>query len=77
MILTTTENIPGRKYEIIGIVIGNGLLSITSKDGSYKALEKLESEALKLGADAVICIKAVTTARGSQSYIGTAVKFID
>lgn len=76
MLLTTTENIPNKKYEIIGIVIGNRLMSFTSKTGGEKALAKLAEEAERIGADAVIAIKPDTTATGSQSYIGTAIKFI-
>lgn len=76
MIITTTENIPGRQYEILGIVIGNRTISLLSKTELSKAIDKMSEEASFMGADAVVAVKPYTTANGSTSVIGTAVKFI-
>lgn len=75
IILTTTENIPGIEYEIIGICIGNKLTWIRSKKASFGALEHLREEAENMNADAVVAIRPDTTPTGSQCYIGTAVRF--
>ncbi len=76
MILTTTENIPGKKYEIIGIVSENRTFSILAKTEIGKVTVKLEAEAEKMGADAVVAIKVFSTSNGGTSLIGTAVKFV-
>ena len=76
IILTTTDTIPNKQYEIIGLVMGNRLTWLTSKGAASTAISRLEEEAIEMGADAVVGIKPDTTATGSQCYIGTAVKFI-
>lgn len=76
IILTTTDTIPNKKYEIIGLVMGNHLTWFSSKGASSSALARLEAEAIEMGANAVIGIKPDTTSTGSQCYLGTAVKFI-
>jgi uncharacterized protein YbjQ (UPF0145 family) len=77
MLVTTTERIPGRDYEIIGEIfglatrsknvfkdIGAGLKSIVGgeiksytdmqREARDQAIERLKSEASKIGADAVV-----------------------
>lgn len=76
MILTTTEQIPGKKIEIMGVVLGNRLVSFMSKTEATKALAKIEEEAKGMGADAVVALKPYTTSNGSTCFIGTAVKFV-
>ncbi len=77
IILTTTDTIPNKKYEIIGLVMGHHLTWFSSKEAASSALTRLEAEAIEMGADAVIGIKPYTTSTtGSQCYLGTAVKFI-
>ncbi|MGL5438163.1 MAG: heavy metal-binding domain-containing protein [Metamycoplasmataceae bacterium] len=77
MILTTTDIIPGKQYEIIGLVFGNRTISIFNKTQMEKAIKKLEEQATELKADAVIGIRPYTAnATGSTCIIGTAVKFI-
>ncbi|MGL5522211.1 MAG: heavy metal-binding domain-containing protein [Metamycoplasmataceae bacterium] len=76
MILTTTDLIPGKQYEIIGIIFGNRTISLFNKTEMEKAISKLEDQAAKLKADAVVGIRPYTAANGSTCIIGTAVKFI-
>lgn len=77
IMLTTTDHIPHRKYEILGLVMGNRLLWWTTKGASRTALERLKEAAIDMGADAVIGIKPDKSFTRSQCYIGTAIKFID
>jgi len=77
MIVTTTENIPGKKYEIIGFVSANRTMSILAKTEISKCKNKLISEAEGLGADAIIAVRVFSTANSSTAMYGTAVKFIE
>ncbi len=77
IVLTTTDTIPGKEYEIIGLVMGNRLTWLTSKGAAGTAISRLEEEAIAMGADAVIGIRPDTTSSGSQCYLGTAIKFIN
>ncbi len=76
ILLTTTDHIPDKKYEIIGIVSENRSFSIFAKTEISKVVVKLQDEAEKMGADAVVGIKVFTTSRNGTSLMGTAVKFI-
>ncbi|MGL4183883.1 MAG: heavy metal-binding domain-containing protein [Metamycoplasmataceae bacterium] len=76
MILTTTDLIPEKKYEIIGLIFGNRTISIFNKTEMEKAINKLKDEAIKLSADAVVGIRPYTASNGSTCIIGTAVKFV-
>lgn len=76
MIVTTTDLIPGKEYEIINLVYGNRTMSFLSKTELSKAVEKMTSDAKLLGADAVVGVKPYTTPNGGTCVIGTAVKFI-
>ena len=102
MLKTTTDIIPGRSYEILGIVMGSfvnskdfvkdigaGLKSIVGgelksytkmmEESRSKAMEKIEYEAVSLGADAIIGIRFTTSAimQGASEILvtGTAIKF--
>lgn len=91
ILVTTTENIPGRKYEIIGEDFGAGLKSIVG--GEIKAytsmltesrdqsIARLRQNAAEMGADAVVMMRfdSGSIAGDMQSVVayGTAVKFID
>lgn len=70
MIITTTELIPGEKYEIIDIIMGETIWIHKTIFGNYKYLS-IEWEAENLGANAVVGVK--TTLNGQ--YMGTAVNF--
>ncbi len=101
MIVTTTENIPGYKTELLGIVFGNtvrakhigkdilaGLKNIIGgelreytemlADARAEAMDRMISEAEKLGADAVVNVRFTTseTMAGAAELLayGTAVK---
>ncbi|MGL4343303.1 MAG: heavy metal-binding domain-containing protein [Metamycoplasmataceae bacterium] len=76
MIITTTENIPGKKYQIIGFINANRTMSIFSKTEIEKAHNKLKENAREIGADAVVSVRIFTTPNGSTSIYGTAVKYI-
>ncbi|MGL4950705.1 MAG: heavy metal-binding domain-containing protein [Mycoplasma sp.] len=76
MLLSTTDTIPNKQYEILGVVTGNRIISIMSKTEITKAMEKMKEEARSMGADAVIGIKPYTTANNSTGVIGTAIKYI-
>ncbi len=76
IILTTTDSIPGKEYEIIGLVRGNRFRWFTSKEDAEIAISRLEEEAIAMGADAVIGIRPDTTSV-EQCYLGTAIKFIN
>lgn len=76
MIITTTDLIPNKEYEILGVVFGNRLVSVTSKTEGEKAIKKMKSEAKDLNADAIVGVRSYTTKNGSTCFYGTAVKFI-
>ena len=103
MIVTTTENIPGKQYEILGIAKGNmiqtknigrdisqGLKSIVG--GELKNYVKMMNESRAIatkrmiedaeaqGADAIVCMRYVTSmisaGAAEITAYGTAVKFV-
>ncbi len=79
IITTTTESIPGKEYEIIGVISSDSLsvsskLMIQHKGLDNNNLEKLKQVAQDLGADAVVGIR-ISHDYGRETYIGTAVKF--
>lgn len=76
MITTTTDIIPGYTYKIINVIFSTRIISIFSKTEGEKALSKLIDEAKYVGAEAIVGIKAYTTANGSTCLMGTAVKLI-
>ncbi len=75
MLVTTTEQIPGKTYQIIGTVYSNRTMSLFAKTEIAKAEAKMIEEAKTLGADAIVCIRIFTTANGGTGIFGTAVKF--
>jgi len=77
MLIITSENIPGKKYEIIGFVCANRTMSIFAKTEIDKVKNKLINEAEALGADAIIAVKLFSTANSSTAMYGTAVKFVE
>ena len=77
MLVATVDYIPDRKYDIIGMVSGNRLVSLFSKTEINKAVDKLVEEAKAMGADAIIGLRPYTTKNGSTCVIGTAIKFKD
>ncbi len=76
MLVITSENIPGKKYEIIGFVSANRTISIFAKTEIRKVKNKLISEAEELGADAIIAVRLFATSNNSTAMYGTAVKFV-
>lgn len=102
MLFTTTEQVMGREYEILGLVkgatiqsknigkdFGAGLKSIVGgelkgytemmEEARDVAMQRMEEEAKRLGADAIVCIRFSTSAimQGAAEVMayGTAVKF--
>ncbi|ANZ63848.1 hypothetical protein AYR62_06915 [Secundilactobacillus paracollinoides] len=102
ILVTTTENIPGKKYDVIGEVfglttqsknivcnIGAGLKNLVGgeiKDYTQMmieardvAIERLRSNAVDLGADAVVMMRfdpgSISDDMQSVAAYGTAVKF--
>lgn len=102
MLITTTEKIPGKEYEILGEVfgltthsknifknIGANLKNIVGgeiqaytemlEESRETAIERLKSNAEKLGADAVVMMRfdsgSIGTDMQSVAAYGTAVKF--
>ncbi len=102
MLFTTTEQVMGREYEILGLVkgatiqsknigkdFGAGLKSIVGgelkgytemmEEARDVAMQRMEEEARRLGADAIVCIRFSTSAimQGAAEVMayGTAVKF--
>ena len=87
ILVTTTENIPGRKYEIIGAglksIAGGEIKAYTSMltESRDQSIDRLRQNASKMGADAVVMMRfdSGSIAGDMQSVVayGTAVKFID
>lgn len=102
MLFTTTEQIMGKDYDILGLVkgatiqsknigkdFGAGLKSIVGgelkgytemmEEARDVAMQRMEEEARRLGADAIVCIRFSTSAimQGAAEVMayGTAVKF--
>ena len=75
MLVTTTENIPGKSYEVIGTVYSNRTMSFFAKTEIVKAEAKMIDEAKTLGADAIVCVRVFATANGGTGIFGTAVKY--
>ena len=102
MLLTTTEQVMGREYDILGLVkgatiqsknigrdFGAGLKSIVGgeltgytemmEEARDIAIQRMEEEAKRLGADGIVGIRLSTSAimQGAAEVMayGTAVKF--
>lgn len=75
MLVTTTENIPGKSYTVVGFVSSNRTVSLFAKTEITKVEAKLISEAQSMGADAIVCVRIFTTSNGGTAMYGTAVKF--
>ncbi|WP_306543483.1 heavy metal-binding domain-containing protein [Anaerotignum sp.] len=102
MLLTTTEQVMGREYDILGLVkgatiqsknigrdFGAGLKSIVGgeltgytemmEEARDIAMQRMEEEAKRLGADGIVGIRLSTSAimQGAAEVMayGTAVKF--
>lgn len=102
MLMTTTEQIPGKEYEILGMVkgatiqsknigrdFGAGLRSIVGgeltgytemmEEAREIAVERMQEDATKKGADAIVCVRFSTSAimQGAAEVMafGTAVRF--
>jgi uncharacterized protein YbjQ (UPF0145 family) len=73
MLLVTIPELPGRRYNVLGIVsVSQGRVSLD------QALNLLGDEASKIGGDAVIGIQiAIDSGPQSMAFhiIGTAIKF--
>ncbi len=103
MLLMTIENVPGKQYEVLGLVKGNmiqtknigrditqGLKSIVGgelknyvkmmNESRSIATQRMVEEAEQLGADAVVCVRYVTSmisaGAAEITAYGTAVKFL-
>lgn len=77
MIITSQENIPGKRIvEIIGPVYAKSFQWSTEQRAVRSVLEKLEAQALKLGADAIIGYKLIRGLTSFAAY-GTAVRIED
>lgn len=102
MLMTTTEQIPGKECEVLGMVkgatiqsknigrdFGAGLKSIVGgeltgytemmEDAREIAVKRMQEEAAKMGADAIVCVRFSTSAimQGAAEVMafGTAVRF--
>lgn len=83
MIVTTSDYIPNKNYELIGLV--TTIVYTNSVDDYFnKVAEKIKNKAAELHADAVIGFRAslvfekeLNTKTIYQTAYGTAVKFID
>lgn len=76
MIVTTTDNIPGKNFEIISFISSNRTMSIFAKTEIDKVKTKLIEEAKLIGADAIVCVRIFSTSNGGTAMYGTAIKFI-
>ncbi len=76
MLVITSANILGKKYEIIGFVSANRIWSIFSKTEIDKVQLKLIEQGKSIGADAIISARIFSTPNGGTAMYGTVVKFI-
>ncbi len=63
MIITTTENIPGKNYEIIGLVHGNNIQSKNFLRDFTQGLRNIKGGELKAYTDMMIESRSVATDR--------------
>ena len=87
MIVTTTKEVPGRNYMIIGIAKGTGGGEERKKSVSEycdEAISDLEDCARQMYADAVVAVSFSVTETGGKKHrrcqvlaYGTAVSFLD
>lgn len=63
MIITTTENIPGRNYEIIGLVNGNNIQSKNVFRDFTQGLRNITGGELKAYTDMMIESRGIATQR--------------
>jgi uncharacterized protein YbjQ (UPF0145 family) len=77
MITTSIENIPGKKYKVVGFVYGTTHILILSDKDIFKLTLKIIDQAKAIKADAVVGIRVFTTSNNGAGMYGTAVKFIE
>ena len=70
MIITTTENIPGKNYEIIGVVNGNNIQSKNIVRDFTQGLRNITGGELKAYTDMMIESRNVATERMVQEATG-------
>ena len=83
LLVTTTEHIPGKEYEVIGEVFG---LTTQSKnvlmldEARNISVDRLRKNARDMGADAVVMMRfdsgSIGTDMQSVAAYGTAVKYV-
>jgi uncharacterized protein YbjQ (UPF0145 family) len=78
ILVTTTEDIPGKKFEVLGLVTAD--IGRPASPNFKHVCQELQKEAEKLGADAIIGFRATAFRNSinwvSQAAYGTAIRFI-
>ena len=76
MILSTLPDIPGRNYDVIGVVLRNGRLYKPQCDDKVcdSVLTAIMKQATSMGADAIVDVKIITGVGHTIVVSGTAVK---
>ena len=75
MIVTTTDNVPGREIaKILGIVHDARTALVSGKKAQEKIIKSMVKQAERLGADAIVSFKIDIAPMGGYSGTGTAVK---
>lgn len=80
ILVTTTDDIPGRKYEVLGLVTADVTIYQPYVSPNLIHVSKaLQKEAEKLGADAIIGFRATvfTDDNVIQTAYGTAIRFLE
>ncbi len=74
-ILTTTDSIPGKDFEVINIIVNR-----CNEDQIIKALEAMQKKVIASGGNGLLGIKIAPVSTGTTNnrviVTGTAVKFI-
>jgi len=75
MILSTLPDLPGRSFEVRGLVCAQGTLMAIGGASVQKMMQQLAGQAEALGADAVVDVRTVVAGDTPHCVVtGTAVK---
>ena len=75
MLLSTLPELPGKTFDVRGLVCAEGVLMAVRGDRIQKLMQDLAEQAERLGADGVVDVRTVVSGGSSHCVVtGTAVK---
>lgn len=75
MLISTLPQLPGRSFEVLGLVTAHAVLGAIGGGNPQKMIQQLIEQAQRFGADAIVDVKTVLGGDSAHCMMtGTAVK---